>query len=64
MCALGLRQLAFGHEVVEGKRDDLLFVREVAADDRFGVFLQDSWQIFVNLFGAISRRMTAGPQKL
>lgn len=54
VCGLRFRQLALRREVVEGKRDDLLLVREVAADDRLGIFLQDSWQISVDLFGPSS----------
>lgn len=42
MSDLCVRQFALGCEVVDGKRNDLLLVCEVAADDRLGVFLQDS----------------------
>lgn len=57
MRALRVRQFALSRKVVDGKRDDLFLVCEVAADDRFGVFLQDSWQISVDLFGQGSGSM-------
>lgn len=56
LIARGSIRLALVLEVLEGKSENFLLVRQIPANDGLGVFFQDSWQIFVDLYGETKRK--------